>query len=142
MQLESFPKKKLYRAHLISVSSPHAAPWVSFIPSEGLGLHLLPSEFQVAINWWLGLDLDTSCGSISLLCLGRVLDPLGHHAALTCKRGGDVVPRRHNKVRDTLAETYCRAHLSVKVEAGSNLTKAHSHTCPSYILVPNCMVIG
>ena len=68
-------------------------------------------------------------------CPGRVLDPLGHHA-LTCKRGGDVVTR-HNKLRDTLAETCCRAHLSFKVEAGSNLTHDHSHTRPADILVPN-----
>ena len=119
------------RARLLSVSSPHAASWVSVIP--GLGLHLQPSEFQVAIKWWLGLD--TSCGSICPLCPGKVLDPLGHHA-LTCKRGGDVVTR-HNKLRDTLAETCRRAHLSVKVEAGSNLSKDHSHTCPADILVPN-----
>ena len=87
----------------------------------------------MAIKWWLGLD--TSCGSIFPLCPGRVLDPLGHHA-LTCKRGGDVVTC-HNKLRDTLAETCRRAHLSVKVEAGSNLTKDHSHTRPADILVPN-----
>ena len=43
----------------------------------------------------------------------------------------------HNKLRDTLAETCRRAHLSVKVEAGSNLTKDHSHTRPADILVPN-----
>eukprot|EP00731_Ephydatia_muelleri_P010847 Em0005g1433a len=118
------------RARLLSVSSPHAAAWVSVIPLEGLGLHLKPSEFQVAITWWLGLD--TSCCP---LCPGRVLDLLGHHA-LTCKRGGDVVTR-HNKLRDTLAETCRRAHLSVKLEAGSNLTKDHSHTRPADILVPN-----
>eukprot|EP00731_Ephydatia_muelleri_P021549 Em0014g140a len=85
------------RARLLSVSSPHAASWVSVIPSEGLGLHLQPSEFQC---------------------------------------GGDVVTH-HNKLRDTLAETCRRAHLSVKVEAGSNLTKDHSHTRPADILVPN-----
>ena len=87
----------------------------------------------MAIKWWLGLD--TSCGSICPLCPGRVLDPLGHHA-LTCKCGGDVVTC-HNKLRDTLAETWRRAHLSVKVEAGSTLTKDHSHTRPAEILVPN-----
>ena len=88
------------RARLLSVSFPHAASWVSVVPSEGLGLHLQPSEFQVAIKWWLGLD--TSGDSICPLCPGKVLDPLGHHA-LTCKRGGDVVTR-HNKLRDTLID--------------------------------------
>ena len=33
-----------------------------------------------------------------------------------------------------------RAHLSVKVEAGSNLTLDHSHSCPADILVPNWSV--
>ena len=87
----------------------------------------------MAIKWWLGLD--TSCGSICPLCPGRVLDPLGHHA-LTCKRGRDVVTH-HNKLRATLAETCFRAHLNVEVEAGSNLSKDHSHTRPADILVPN-----
>ena len=69
------------------------------------------------------------------LCPGSVLDPLGHHA-LTCKRGGDVVSRH----RDTLAEACRRAHLSVKVEAGCNLTLDHSHSYPADILVPNWSV--
>ena len=94
--------------------------WISVIPSEGLGLHLEPSEFQVAIKWWLGLD--TSGGAMKALCPGSVLDPLGHHA-LTCKQG-DVVSH----------------HLSVRVEAGSNLTLDHSHSRPADILVPNWSV--
>ena len=72
------------------------------------------------------------------LCQGSVLDPLGHHA-LTCKWGGDVVSH-HNKLRDTLAEACRRAHLSVKVEAGCNLTLGHSHSRPADILVPNWSV--
>ena len=49
------------KACLLSVSSPHAASWLSVVPSEGLGLHLEPSVYQVAVKWWLGLD--TSNGS-------------------------------------------------------------------------------
>ena len=41
------------KAHLLSVSSPHAGSWVSVTASEGRGLHLDPSQFQVAIKWWL-----------------------------------------------------------------------------------------
>ena len=110
------------RARLLSVSSAHASSWMSVVPSEGLGLHLDPPVHQVAIKWWLGLD--TSKGSQCALCPYNALDPLGHHA-ITCKWGGDVVTR-HNTLRDVLAETCHRAHLSVQVEAGSGLTADHS----------------
>ena len=79
-----------------------------------------------------------SSGAMCALCSGSVLDPLGHHA-LPCKQGGDVVSR-HNKLRDTLAEACRRAHLSVTVEAGCNLTVDHSHSHPADILVPNSFV--
>ena len=39
-----------HRARLLSVSSRHAASWLTVIPSPGLNLHLEPNEFQVAIN--------------------------------------------------------------------------------------------
>ena len=120
------------KAHLLSVSSPHAGLWLSVAPSEGLGLHLDPSQFPVATKWWLGLDL--SYGSCCPLCPDIALDPLGHHA-VTCKRGGDVVSR-HNKLRDILAESCRQAHLGVQVEMGNNLTN-HSHTRPAELLVPN-----
>ena len=89
------------KAHLLSVSSPHASSWLSVTPSEGLGLHLDLSQFQVAIKWWLGLDL--SYGSCCPLCPEIALGPLCHHA-VTCKRGGDVVSH-HNKLCDVLVES-------------------------------------
>ena len=121
------------RARLLSISSPHASSWLLVVPSEGLGLHLNPDQFQVAIKWWLGLD--TSGGSLCSLCPDTVLDPLGHHAS-TCKRGGDAV-FRHNRLRDVVAESCRLAHLSVKVEARNNLTPDHSHTRPADVLVQN-----
>eukprot|EP00731_Ephydatia_muelleri_P011027 Em0005g1613a len=121
------------RARLLSASSPHASSWLTVTPSEGQGLHLDPPVFQTALKWWLGLD--TTEGSICALCPDKMLDPLGHHAT-TCKRGGDVV-FRHNKLRDILAETCRRAHLSVQVEAGCNLTPDHSHSRPADVLISN-----
>ena len=58
---------------LLSVSSPNAAAWLSVLPSPGLNLHMDPAEFQVALKWWLGMDLAqglncTFCMSKS--CLG------------------------------------------------------------------------
>ena len=54
------------KARLLSISSPHASAWLSVTPSEGLGLHLDPPVFQIAVKWWLGLD--TSEGSQCTLC--------------------------------------------------------------------------
>ena len=121
------------KARLLSVSSPHAASWLSVVPSESLGLHMDPPVFQVAIKWWLGHDV--SEGSQCALCPGSTLDHLGHHA-VTCKYGGDVVTR-HNMIRDILVETCRRAHIGVKVEVGNNLSRDHSKTRPADILLPN-----
>ena len=121
------------KARLLSVSSPHAASWLSVGPSESLGLHMDPPVFQVAIKWWLGLDV--SEGSPCALCPGSTLDHLGHHAVI-CKYGGDVVTR-HNMIRDILVETCRRAHIGVKVEVSNNLSRDHSKTRPADILLPN-----
>ena len=45
------------RACLLSISSPHASAWLSVTPSSSVGLHLEPSEFQVAMKWWLGIPI-------------------------------------------------------------------------------------
>ena len=104
--------------------------FLTVIPSERQGLHLDPPVFQTALKWWLGLD--TAEGSHCALCPDKMLDPLGHHAT-TC---GDVV-FCHNKLRDILAETCRRAHFSVQVEAGCNLTSDHNHSRPADVLISN-----
>ena len=114
------------RARLLSISAPHSSSWLSVVPSEGLGLHFEPNQYNVALKWWLGLD--TSCGSSCSLCPDSILDPLGHHAS-TCKRGGDAV-HRHNLLRDVFVDSCRLAHLGVKVEVGNNLTQDHDHTRP------------
>ena len=52
------------RARLLSVSSPHTAAWLSTAPSPGLNL---PSEFQAAIQWWLGVSISGSCLNLYIL---------------------------------------------------------------------------
>ena len=42
---------------------------------------------------------------------------------------------RHNKLRDNLAESFHRAHLSVQVEVGSGFSIDLSQTRPAYVLV-------
>ena len=121
------------RVRLLSISALHSSSWQLVVPSEGLGLHFEPNQYNVALKWWLGLD--TSCGSSCSLCSDSILDPLGHHAS-TCKRGGDAV-HRHNLLRDVFADSCRLAHLGVKVEVGNNLTQDHDHTRPADVLVHN-----
>ena len=121
------------RARLLSVSSHHAASWLTVIPSPGLNLHLEPNEFQVAIKWWLGMDVsfDSCCPYFP----NHRLDPLGHHA-LTCKHRGDVV-LRHNSLRDVFVEICHRACLGGQVEVGSGLGLDGLHSRPADVLVNN-----
>ena len=121
------------RARLLSISALHSSSWLSVVPSEGLGLHFEPNQYNVALKWWLALD--TSCGSSCAFCPDSILDPLGHHAT-TCKRGGDAV-HRHNLLRDVFADSCSLAHLPVKLEVGNNLTPDHDHSRPADVLVHN-----
>eukprot|EP00731_Ephydatia_muelleri_P032309 Em0023g816a len=98
----------------------------------------LPSKLENHQFRLLFQSLLLHLGSISTCpaqCPFKIPARYWHHAT-TCKRGGDVV-FRHNKLRDILAETCRRAHLSVQVEAGCNLTPDHSHSRPADVLISN-----
>ena len=97
----------------------------------GLGLHLDPAEFQIAVMWWLGIS--SSIQSVCPFCPDITLDPLGHHA-VSCRHGGDVVIRR-NRLRNIFAEFCRRAHLSVRVEVGQGLSRVQSNSRPADVLV-------
>ena len=120
------------KAHLLSVSSPHAGSWLSATPLEGLGLHLYPSQFQVTIKCWHGLGL--SYGSCCPLYPEIALDPLGHHA-VTCKRGGDVVSTTTNCVMSLWSPVSKLIWVS-RWKWVTNLTN-HSHTRLADLLFPN-----
>lgn len=68
------------------------------MPSPGLNLHLDTTEFQIAVKWWLGMDVFN--GGKCSFCLSKLLDPLGH-------RGGDVMKLSH-----------CSENLGVKIVRG------------------------
>ena len=59
--------------------------------------------------------------SMCPFCPDTALDPLGHHHAVTCRHGGDVV-LRHNHLRDEVFDLCRHAHLGVSVERGHGLT--------------------
>ena len=125
-------------ARLISVSSSHAAAWLSTAPSPGLNLQLEPSEFQAAIQWWLGVGISGSQGATCPHCPAHSLDPLGHHA-LTFKHGGDVVIR-HNRLWDVFAESCRRACISAQAEVRYGSAPEERHTRPADVLAANWMM--
>eukprot|EP00731_Ephydatia_muelleri_P037801 Em0566g3a len=92
-----------------------------------------PPEFQVALKWWLGMDL--AQGFNCTFCPSLALDPLGHYA-ITCKHGDDVVSH-HNKLRDVFVECCSRANVSAQVEVGSGFGHDKRNTRPAHVLVPN-----
>ena len=73
--------------------------------------------------------MNSSVGSVCPFCPDITLDPRGHH-----RHGGDVVIR-HNHLRNILTEFCCRAHLSVRVEAGRGLLGVNSNSHPADVLV-------
>ena len=117
------------RARLLSISPPHTSAWLSVTPSPSMGLHLEPSEFQVAIKWSLGIPV--AQGQSCTQCTAA-LDAYGHHA-LCCKLGGDVVSR-HNKLRDIFNDFCHSACLAPQLEMGG---WSREHTRPADVLVPN-----
>ena len=99
------------KAHLLAVSAPHAASWISVVPSVSLGLHLDPSEFQVAIKWWLGMD--TSGGSLCSLCPEVTLDPLGTmQFPVRIEMGSGLTPDYNHSPADVLVEEWEREKLA------------------------------
>ena len=73
------------KARLLSTSSPHASAWLTFVPSDSLGLHLQPIVFQTAIRWWLGISHTASNSLVCPLCPDKGLDKLHvGHPCTTC----------------------------------------------------------
>ena len=121
---------------MLSVSSSHASVWLSIVPSPGQNLHMDFSEFQVALQWWLGIDLahDQCCNFYP----SHSLDPLGHQT-ITCKHGwggGDVVTC-HNRLCDVFVESCRHAHVTAQVEAGSGFGHEKNNARPADVLISN-----
>ena len=113
----------------MSISSPHASAWLSVTPSPSIGLHLEPSEFQVAINGGSVYQLLKAKVALSAT-LPWMLMVIMHCVA---SWGGDVVSR-HNKLRDIFNDFCHRACLAPQLEMGG---WSREHTRPADVLVPN-----
>ena len=88
--------------HICSLSHPqHAGSWLQVIHSLALGLNLASREAPFALRW-LGLQL-CEPGTVCALCPDKTLNL--HHAALSSKKGSDVIAQ-HNQLRG-----YCTPEL-------------------------------
>eukprot|EP00731_Ephydatia_muelleri_P024059 Em0016g330a len=96
------------KARLLSTSAPHAASWLSVVPSVGLGLYLDPNELQIAVKWWLGLD--TSRGSSCALCPDVALasGPSSHIAARLEAGSGLTPGLDHTRPADVLVRDWAQ----------------------------------
>ena len=118
------------KVKLTSLTEPHNGDWIRAQPSEALGLGLSPNEFNVLTKWRLGLEIFPS-NQTCPLCPNETLDQFAQHA-LTCKRGPDVC-RRHNGLRNSIADYCRRAQLNPILEAGAGF---RDQTRPADVLVP------
>ena len=78
---------------------------MNVVPSQGLGLHLLPPEFIVSVNYRLGMNIFSTIGKCTACLL--LSDLRGDHAIL-CGYEGERISR-HNHLRNALFKTAVQA---------------------------------
>ena len=117
------------RAHLLSISSPHASAWLSVTPSPRLNLHLDPAEFQVALKWWLGIPVvqGQSCPHLHWMTLAITPSVVSI----------EFVVSHHNKLRDIFSDFCQRACLGPRLETGCGAGFTITQSRPADVLVPN-----
>ena len=124
------------RARLLSITSPHAAAWISVTPSISGGLHLLPNEFQVAVQWWLGINSSpTSSQDGSLLMCPFCPEYIGHFRTSLCYLS--MWWGCNNALRNVLYTTLHCAGLSAHLEEGGSWSIEKPKSRPTDILVAN-----
>ena len=88
------------KAHRLAVSA--ASWWITMLPFISLGLHLEPSQFQVAITWWLGMDTPQEVPFV-LSALKSLLTVLAILLAVLVSCGEDAVTC-HNQLRNVIMD--------------------------------------
>ena len=100
------------RARLRAKAAPHAAAWVTAVPSPALGTWLEPEFFRIVIRLWLGIPVCD--GEADCPFCGRHVTDLGLHA-LQCTAGGSIA-QRHDSLRDIFWYLCRAAGLRPEVE--------------------------
>ena len=116
------------KAHLLSVSSPHADSWFS-VPPLTHHSSVWPSNGS---SVWTHL--------VAPSVHKKSLDPLGHQAT-TCKHEGGIV-FHHYRLQNIVAEICHRAQLSIHLEVGQNLSPNHCNTHPANMVYGQACGLG
>jgi hypothetical protein len=113
---------------LRSQSGPHAAAWLTVLPSHDAGFAYTHKEYRTLIRWWLGLPVYEDakpcrqCGSPN--------DVDGYHA-LTCRCWGGRI-YRHHALANVLATYMQSAHHNPQREKGFD-----GASRPADVLIPH-----
>ena len=94
-------------ARMASLGLPHAASFLSVVPSPSLGLHLRAAEFVPVLKYRLGIPVYSADGHCP--ACHSYSDRMGDHS-LGCAKTGDRIAR-HNMLRDVLFEAAASADL-------------------------------
>jgi hypothetical protein len=103
------------QVRLRDLAAEHAGGWLTVIPNDNLGSRFSAGEFQLLVEFRLGLPLlpDSAAGHPCDKC-GQPLDVFGDHI-LTCRHNG--LWKRHNILRDALCDITTAAGIRCETEA-------------------------
>ena len=119
------------KARLQSLCPPHSVAWLAAPPICAIGQHPSAKEFQVSVNYRLGIavyDKEKKCP----YCKSGTLDTFGDHA-VACHGRIDAISR-HDRIRDCIASACSAANLSQVIEK-RNLIAEKNHAQETSICV-------
>ena len=94
----------------------HASDYLNSIPSHYYGLSMLPQNFQLTLQYRLGLPIYTTVNPICPAC-GKQMDPYGDHTVVCATENERIC--RHDALCDAIFEQASHAGLFPKKEPRS-----------------------
>ena len=115
------------KALVLSSTIPHAGDWLRVVPSSALGLHLHNWEFQLCLQYWLGLPMVENGSKCPVCAIGT--DAVGNNH-INCRGNGNLI-HLHDSLRDALISTAQSAALGPRKEVPSLIPGCTCMSCPA-----------
>ena len=113
-----------------SLQQPNAGAWLCATPNPKTGMHLCSQDFVLCLKYRRGVPIFNE-GTICKGC-NKDVDILGEHA-MNCRCGSGRY-RRHDAIRDIIADAARAASLSPRVEARGLVEGSQQR--PGDVLIP------